>query len=353
MRFSSPHLMAALLCGVALTGCASNNLSELVGGKTAAEAAKSQIDSITKTPPTDLESGVRQASLLRQAGHYDEAVHILSQLMLVASDDPRVVGEYGKTLTQMGRAQDAAQFLHRAVELQGNDWTLYSAMGVAYDQLGDQESARAAYEHALALKPAEPSVLNNYALSRMLAHDPSGARALVERARIAGGDADPKIARNMELVKNLAPEPPAPVAGNLAYAVEKPAPAPTKLANSPAVPAGGYTAAPKGNVASAPRALKPVPSANLPPAAPTVVMQKVPVDPLAGPVAAHRAPHKLAKVKPVPALKKTLPEAEAGKPSETAKAKQADTKPVVKVKTAEAPKPNSAVPSLRMASGSY
>ena len=38
------------------------------------------------------------------------------------------------------------------MELQPNDWTLYSALGVAYDQLGDQTSARTAYEHALALQ---------------------------------------------------------------------------------------------------------------------------------------------------------------------------------------------------------
>ena len=74
-------------------------------------------------------------------------------MMLVASDDPRVVGEYGKTLAEKGRAQDAVQFLTRATELQPNDWTLYSALGVSYDQIGDQASARMAYEHALALKP--------------------------------------------------------------------------------------------------------------------------------------------------------------------------------------------------------
>ena len=103
-------------------------------------------------------------------------MHILSQLMLVASDDPRVVSEYGKTLAQKGRAQEAVQFLTRASELQPNDWTLYSALGVAYDQLGNQSAARIAYEHALTLQPGEASVLNNYALSRMLANDLPGPR---------------------------------------------------------------------------------------------------------------------------------------------------------------------------------
>ena len=156
-------------------------------------------------PSMDIEGAVRQAQSQRLAGHYDDAIHTLSQLMLIASDDPRVVGEYGKTLTEKGRAQDAVQFLTRATELQPNDWSFYSALGVAYDQVGDQSAARMAYEHALKLNPNEPSVLNNYALSRMLANDPDTARQLIARAQTAGGASDPKIARNIELVNKLAP----------------------------------------------------------------------------------------------------------------------------------------------------
>ena len=67
---------------------------------------------------------------------------------------------------------------------------------MAYDQVGNQTAAKSAYEHALQLRPGEPSVLNNYALSRMLANDQANARALMGRARIAGGEKDPKIARS-------------------------------------------------------------------------------------------------------------------------------------------------------------
>ena len=61
--------------------------------------------------------------------------------MLVASDDPRVIGEYGKTLAENGRAQEAVQFLSRATQLQPGEWSFYSALGVAYDQMGDQSRA--------------------------------------------------------------------------------------------------------------------------------------------------------------------------------------------------------------------
>ena len=265
-RFA-PSFMAVLLCGGALMGCSSPDSS-------LAPAPKAQASAASQALPTDLTSGIRQAQLLRQAGHYDEAVHMLSQLMLVASDDARVVGEYGKTLAEMGRAQDATQFLTRAVELQGNDWTLYSAMGVAYDQIGDQNSARAAYEHALALKPSEPSVINNYALSRMLAGDPQGARQLIDRIRASGGGGDPKIARNIALLDQLAP------AGKSPQVAAKAAPAKPAVAAVKPAPA---ELAPKVAVAM-PRALQAVHSQPLPQAAPSVVMQAVPADPLAGPV---------------------------------------------------------------------
>ena len=211
----------------------------------------------------DIEEGVRQAQMQRLAQHYDEAIHTLSQLMLVASDDPRVIGEYGKTLAEKGRAQEAVQFLSRATQLQPGEWSFYSALGVAYDQMGDQSSARMAYEHALKLNPNEPSILNNYALSRMLANDPATARQLIARAQAAGGTSDPKIARNIELVDRLAAAPPpAPAPEQKAAAVEPPAPTSTPVAvnTSPLPPVA--------------------PSA---PAAPKTVMQAVPADPLAGP----------------------------------------------------------------------
>ncbi len=288
MNRTAPRLLALLLCATALAGCGTTDIAELTGGKTAAEAAKAQVADAGK-PTSDLDSNVRQAQLLRIAGQYDQAVKILSQLMLVASDDARVLNEYGKTLAEEGRASEAVQFLSRATEIQANDWTTYSAMGVAYDQMGDQASARNAYEHALTLKPQEVSVLNNYALSRMLANDPEGARQLIARAASQGGASDPKIARNIALLNELAPSPvsvaAAPEPKPAALASTKPTPEPQQQA----------TAAPVLPVSSAPPTSAPRPLQQPQPqtatATPhpvtstsTVVMQRVPVDPLAGPV---------------------------------------------------------------------
>ena len=219
-RFAPHFALAALLLGsTALGGSAQAGWFD--SSSKPEGAAKDAKATPPESPATNLEESVSQAQALRLAGSYPEAIRHLSQLMMVASDDSRVVSEYGKTLAAMGRSQDAVNFLTRAQQLQPGDWTIYSAMGVAYDQLGDQKSAQTAYEHALQIKPGEPSVLNNYALSRMLAKDPEMARKLAGRAEIAGGTSDPKIARNIAMIRGMAPEAP-----DASLAVKTPAPSP-------------------------------------------------------------------------------------------------------------------------------
>src|SRR5450432_194080 len=86
-------------------------------------AAKPVEKAAAAEPATNLEDSIRQAQLLRLAGQYPEAIKHLSQLMMVASDDGRVISEYGKTLAAMGRPTDAVNFLTRAQQLQPSDWT--------------------------------------------------------------------------------------------------------------------------------------------------------------------------------------------------------------------------------------
>ncbi len=233
--------------------------------------------------PTDLDGEIHRAQALRAQGKLDDAAHALGQIMLVAPDDSRVVGEYGKVLVLENRPQDAEEFLRRAIQLQASDWTFYSALGVAYDEQGDNKSAKAAYQRALVLKPGEPAILNNYALSRMAAGDLVSARQIIAQAQAAGGN-DPTIAHNVSLVMESSRQPAvAVVAKPVAAAKVAPAAvaaaAPSKVSAKSQV-ATAPLAAPNGaNVAvatSAPRVLNK-----------DVVMQDVPVDPLAGPVGKH------------------------------------------------------------------
>jgi len=333
-RFT-PSLIALLAVVPALAGCASTG--GLFGASDAhkkpviASNAKDDPAKADETAnlPTDIESGVRQAREKRLAGQYDEAIRILSQLMLVASDDHRVVGEYGKTLAENGRAQEAVQFLTRAVALQPAEWSYYSALGVAYDQVGNQTAARTAYEQALKLKPGDVAILNNYALSRMLANDPEGARALMARVEKAGGAADPKIARNIELVNKVAP-PSLKTAADTATADHTPASMSTPVSSESLAPLSNQNA--------------------LAPAKSDVVMQSVPSDPLAGPSkSASHAPTSLTThTARGPAPKSGVKPAHDEKPV-TAAAKADAAKPETKTAKADAKADKPEVPSLRTA----
>ena len=204
MNRSLATFVAALLLGTSLAGCSTttgpSTAASASGGSTTAPKPNTSAASMAAS----MDVQIRDAQNLRAKGDYAGATKILSQLMLVAPDNARVVGEYGKNLVQQGRSKEALDFLKRGVQLQPGDWTLYSATGIAYDQMGDYANAKLAYQQALAIKPGDAGVLNNFALSRMQAKDLSGARQLMTQAS-ATGASDPKIARNIALLQAWSP----------------------------------------------------------------------------------------------------------------------------------------------------
>ena len=187
--------------------------------------------------PTNVDEAVKQAQAQRKSGDFSTAAHTLSQLVLLAPDDARVLGEYGKTLIAMGRTDDALAFLERAVELQPRDWSLFSAQGVAYDQKGEYLAAQAAYDRALLLKPGEPTVLSNAALSHVQTGDLDGAEALLLQASPSSGEF-PRIASNLALVRSLknSRPPPAPSVVPAKELTLVPGPVPAETPDAPDTP---------------------------------------------------------------------------------------------------------------------
>jgi Flp pilus assembly protein TadD len=303
---------AAAICALSVAGCESTDLTSADALTSPAAEANSdpQLGALAKTLPTNLDGEIRRAQLLRSQGDFAAATQSLSQLMLVAPDDARVVGEYGKVLAQQGRTQDALAFLKRAIELQPNDWMLYSALGVSYDQLDDRANARVAYEHALALKPGEPTVLNNLGVSRMLAGDLDGAQRMLTQAQAAGADFS-KIQNNLQMIADMrtARGLPASDAGTALAAAKPPA---MRADTKPAPASVVASAAPRPLAAVQTVAITPPAK----PAAAQVVMQAVPFDPQAGPVGrrATHAPKPLAA--PVAVASAATPQAAPPKPKD-------------------------------------
>lgn len=335
MQRSLFRFAALVLCTSALSAC-----SMMSGGdKVAAAAPRPAETNNTVNLAADVTSAIHQAQDLRAKGDLDGEMHIISQLMLAQPDDARVVGEYGKLLVQQGRSADATQFLRRAVELAPSDWTFYSALGVAFDQLGDRANAKLAYERALTLKPGEAAILNNYGMSRMLAGDTVAARALMTAAK-ASGSTDPKIASNLELLDHTVPAPAKPETVTAAISPSHPTavaavkPVVVSHAQTPVashVPAK-VVSKPMAPVTTQAVAAPLPPPANQAVAAPTpitrnglrVVMQDVPVDPKAGPVTRMAAkPVKAAKpaplaAKPAPVNVAAVVPSKADKPAKPA-----------------------------------
>lgn len=313
MRRLHVRAAAVFACALATTGCAmmggSDEASKLTGPEAAKTAAETQSDTpygaLINKQPTNLDGEIRRAQLMRAQGDFDGAVRSLSQIMLVAPDDPRVVGEYGKVLAQQGRTADALAFLSRAIELQPDNWTLYSALGVSYDQMDQRAKAETAYKHALSLKPNEPTVLNNYAVSQMLAGNLDRAEDLLHQAAAHDGDY-PKIANNLAMISQMRGHKDS--ASGPESAIK---PAPTKAVAKVALPA----AKPPMAVAGGPRKLQPAVAAET--ASPHVVMQSVPHDPLAGKVYGKHAaaPNQVAQVETKPEAKPATDEQKAASPA--------------------------------------
>jgi Flp pilus assembly protein TadD len=324
------------LCAVWTSGCASMETASNAPAAPVAAAnptvnASEDTATIEKSLPTDLPGEIERAHLLRVRGAYEDAAKALAQLMLVAPDNPQIVAEYGKTLLQQGRARESVDFLKRAAEISPNDWTVYSAMGVAFDQAGDHTDARLAYQHALMLKPGEPSVLNNLAVSRALTGDVAGAKVMLAKASQTDAQ-QPKIAANLAAVDAMQPAAPAAAKPMTALRQTPSTAKPMALATQTPAATAPKAAPHTPQASGAPHKLADVNTkatvADEKKLGPNVVMQAVPVDPKAGPV---HAPRKLAET------------ASAKKPIEAPAAKLADAKPAPT-------KPELPPPSLRTAS---
>jgi Flp pilus assembly protein TadD len=112
------------------------------------------------------------------------------------------MAEAGKVKLATGQVEDAITLLKGAVAADAKDWKSRSALGLAYDRVGEYDRAEESYREALALAPDSASVLNNYALSRAMANDLAGARELLQRAA-ASPTADMRVRQNLALVYAL------------------------------------------------------------------------------------------------------------------------------------------------------
>ncbi len=203
-------LVLALAAGVA--GCASapaTTGSVSRSGKPVDQMSESELSAAARRlgeryarSPTDKDTAIAYADVLRMTGQDDQALAVMRKLAIALPKDRQVLAAYGKALAAGGELQAALDAVRRAQTPEYPDWKLLSAEGAILDQLGQPDEARARYRNALAIKPGEASVLSNLGMSHLLAGDLAQAETYLRQASGSPG-ADSRVRQNLALAVGL------------------------------------------------------------------------------------------------------------------------------------------------------
>jgi Flp pilus assembly protein TadD len=238
-RFARLVASAAIITAVAAAtaGCQTTQSADTTGSLALAPvdrpdaAWRSDIDTYGqkyRADPSNVEVALRYAQALRATGQSAQAEAILEQLSIKNPTNKVVLGEYGRSLADIGEYDQALTVLGRAHTPEQPDWHILSAQGAVLDQMGRHFEAQRHYLTALKIVPNEPSVLSNLGLSYALSKDLKKAEATL-RLAVAQKPADPRVRQNLALVVGLegrfaeaeqiarADLPPDQAAANVAY----------------------------------------------------------------------------------------------------------------------------------------
>jgi Flp pilus assembly protein TadD len=210
-----PILAAALVAGL-VAGCQSRSpeTTGSIGGISLPGFGRSQGPAIVgrrevealgekyAADQNDLSLALRYAQALRATNQKTQAVAVLQQAALRNPKNNTVLAAYGKSLSEVGRFQEAADVLQNAHTPARPDWRVLSAQGAVADQLNDHTRAQGFYEAALKIQPDDPVILSNlglsYALGRQLPQAEATLRRAAEQPR-----ADARVRQNLALVLGL------------------------------------------------------------------------------------------------------------------------------------------------------
>jgi Flp pilus assembly protein TadD len=152
--------------------------------------------------PKDRDVGINYASALRTAGRNAQALSVMQQVAIAHPDDRGVLAAYGKAQAAGGQLDAALATIDRAQTPDHPDWRLVSAEGAILDQLGRSSEARGKYRDALDIQANEPSILSNLGMSYVLTGDLKTAETYL-RSAAAQPAADSRVRQNLALVVGL------------------------------------------------------------------------------------------------------------------------------------------------------
>ena len=200
---------------LSLGGCASTRKGELttgsipklskpveeMNGQELSRAAES-IGKTYEANPKNRSAGLNYANVLRMTGRNAQALAVMQQVAIANPTDRDVLAAYGKAQAAAGQLEQALATVGRAQTPDRPDWKLKSAEGAILDQLERPNEARGRYREALDIQPNEPSVLSNLGMSYLLTGDLKSAESYL-RSAAEQPTADSRVRQNLALVVGL------------------------------------------------------------------------------------------------------------------------------------------------------
>ncbi|MBB3655849.1 Flp pilus assembly protein TadD [Rhizobium sp. BK650] len=165
-------------------------------------AATSRVGQAYEKNPRDPVNGVNYANLLRMSGRDAQALAVMQQVAIANPQDRNVLAAYGKAQAAAGQLQQALDTIGRAQTPDRPDWRLISAEGAILDQMGRPNDARQRYRDALDVQPNEPSILSNLGMSYLLTGDLRTAETYL-RSAAGQPSADSRVRQNLALAVGL------------------------------------------------------------------------------------------------------------------------------------------------------
>ncbi|MFQ5958508.1 MAG: tetratricopeptide repeat protein [Alphaproteobacteria bacterium] len=162
-------------------------------------AAVKYYQSLYARNPDDKNIVLGYARNLRFVGRANQAIDVLRKGLAKHPEESGLRTELGKAQVAAGRNNEAVGTLAVVTQADPGNWRALSALGIAYDLLGDYRSAQRNYLAALAILPDEPSILNNLALSKALSGDLEGGIAILKRLAM-GMNVRPQYRQNLALL---------------------------------------------------------------------------------------------------------------------------------------------------------
>jgi tetratricopeptide (TPR) repeat protein len=151
------------------------------------ENALQMLAPVTADDPLSPVIRLQRAAIAEQLGHSDEAMQALRRIAHDYPDSPLPAMREADLLRTKERFTDAIAAYDHAIQLiktpTGSDWLVYYDRGVCYERSHQWAKAEADFNHALALSPDQPDVLNyfGYTWADMNQNLPK-ARDMIEKA---------------------------------------------------------------------------------------------------------------------------------------------------------------------------